>query len=500
MTGMEHNVSQRASGRRTALPLDELRAVLRIADAFLRAIETSVWEVRLAAERLARDARQGHTRGKQELDLTVQKLARFSQTATAFAKVVTSYRLHVTASAFLTRAAAARRLESLHAKNGLRLRMLAEKHGGALLKVGQLLSTRADVLPEPIVTELSHLQDAAPRVPFEIVRSHLETSLGKPIEALFASFDEAPLAAASIGQVHRATLLDGTEVAVKVKRPGIDALVAQDLSLLAVFLDALAPLFPPTDHATIAREVEASVLRELDLGSELLATERARAAFADDENVIVPEVFRAVSSKAVLVTRFVRGTKITDALDALESDDARSQVLGTLIQSYVRMILEHGELHSDPHPGNVLVTDDLKIIFLDFGSVTLIDDATRREYLRLVMAFVANDRDTVVDALHTIGFRTKSGRPDTLLVFADALLGSFAKAQGEAQFPTKEELIAEAKNVIAVAEHDPVLTLPPEFIMIARVFGSISGLFLVHRPKLDVATWILPALGRAMAR
>ena len=160
----------------------------------------------------------------------------------------------------------------------------------------------------------------------------------------------------------------------------------------------------------------------------------------------------------------------------------------------------HGELHSDPHPGNVLVTDDLKIIFLDFGSVTLIDDATRREYLRLVMAFVANDRDTVVDALHTIGFRTKSGRPDTLLVFADALLGSFAKAQGEAQFPTKEELIAEAKNVIAVAEHDPVLTLPPEFIMIARVFGSISGLFLVHRPKLDVATWILPALGRALAR
>jgi ubiquinone biosynthesis protein len=164
------------------------------------------------------------------------------------------------------------------------------------------------------------------------------------------------------------------------------------------------------------------------------------------------------------------------------------------------MILEHGELHSDPHPGNVLVTEAHEIIFLDFGSVTAIPDDVRRAYLRLVMAFVANDRDTVVDALHTIGFRTKSGKPDTLLVFADALLGSFAKAQGEAVFPTKEELIAEAKNVLVVAENDPVTTLPPEFIMIARVFGSISGLFLMHRPKLDVGEWILPALARAMAK
>lgn len=497
---MEHNVSHRASGRKTALPLEELRVVLRIADAFLRAIETSVWEVRLAAERLARDAKRGHARGREELELTMQKLARFSQTATAFAKVVTSYRLHVTASAFLTRAAAARRLETLHGKNGQRLRVLAEKHGGALLKVGQLLSTRADVLPAPIVTELAHLQDAAPRVPFEIVKAEIEASLGRPLDAVFATFDETPIAAASIGQVHRATLLDGAEVAVKVKRPGIDALVAQDLSLLAMFLDALAPMFPPTDHDTIAREVEASVLGELDLASELAATKRAHAAFADDEDVIVPEVFAEASSRGVLVTRFVRGTKITDALDAITDEDARAKVLGTLIRSYVRMILEHGELHADPHPGNVLVTDDHRIIFLDFGSVTTIADDTRRAYLRLVMAFVANDRDTVIEALHTIGFRTKSGRPGTLLVFADALLGSFARAEGEATFPTKDELVAEAKHVMRVAEEDPVVTLPPEFIMIARVFGSISSLFLVHRPKLDVATWILPALARAMAR
>lgn len=474
--------------------------MLRIADAFLRAIETSVWEVRLAAERLARDAKQGHARGKQELDLTVAKLVRFSQTATAFAKVVSSYRLHVTASAFLTRAAAARRLEAVHAKNGKRLRALAEKHGGALLKVGQLLSTRGDVLPEAIVTELAYLQDSAPRIPFELVRTQIEETHGKKLDVLFATFEEEPLAAASIGQVHRATLLDGTEVAVKVKRPGIDALVAQDLSLLAVFLDALAPLFPPTDHATIAREVEASVLSELDLAAELAATMRAAEAFADDPSVIIPEVFPHVSNKSVLVTRFVRGTKITDALTAITDEDARTKVLGTLIRSYVRMILEHGELHSDPHPGNVLVTEAHEIIFLDFGSVTAIPDDVRRAYLRLVMAFVANDRDTVVDALHVIGFRTKSGKPDTLLVFADALLGSFAKAQGEAVFPTKEELVAEAKNVLVVAENDPVLTLPPEFIMIARVFGSISGLFLMHRPKLDVAEWILPALARAMAK
>lgn len=487
---------------------DGQRAALRLIDAFLRSIEGTVWDLRRKAEALTTLTTRSFETVRDEVGDTAAKLTRLSQTGARLSVVATSYRFHTTEAAFLPRNVARRRLEKLHMKNARRLREIAETHGGAFLKVGQLLSARPDILPKSFVDELSVLQDAAPRVPFAEVRAALEAELGGPLESRFSRFDEEPIAAASMGQVHRAVTNDGTDVAVKILRPGIQSLVDQDLVLLGLFVDALAPMFPPTDHPTIVREIRSSVRRELDFMEEAAATIDIGTALAKDPRVVVPEVIAPLSTKQVLVTRFVVGRKITDVLDELavriEAGDAvakerRDHVLGTLLEVFVGQILEDGHFHADPHPGNVLVTEDGKVVLLDFGSTQRLSRETRREYLALLFALTTGDTDGAVQSLATLGFRTKRGRPETLLLFAEALVGSFATSAKEARFPTKEELEEKARAILSAAGSDPVEAIPAEFVMIARVIGTLAGLFTHYRPTVDIASYVLPPLARGMA-
>ncbi|HVH45403.1 MAG TPA: AarF/ABC1/UbiB kinase family protein [Labilithrix sp.] len=474
----------------------------------MKSIESTVWEIRLKVEELSEETTRGFQNAKNDVTETAAQLARLSQTGARLSVVATSYRLHATKAAFLPRGMARRRLERLHAKNARRLREVAESHGGAFLKVGQLLSARPDILPKVFVDELAALQDAAPRVPFEIIRAVLERAIGAGFETWFETFDEEPIAAASMGQVHRATTREGRDVAVKILRPGIGALVEQDLVLLGLFIDALAPMFPPTDHATIVSEIRSSVLRELDFEQEADAAREISAFLADHARVQVPEVLASFSTPEVLTTRFVAGRKITDVLDELavriEAGDAegarrRDEILGTLLEIFMRQILEAGHFHSDPHPGNVLVTDDGDVVLLDFGSTQRLSREIRREYLALVFAFTLGDVDSAVRSLAALGFRTRSGRPETLLCFAEGLIGSFASSAREARFPTKDELETKARAMFAAAESDPVEVIPPEFVMIARVIGTLAGLFSHYRPSVDIPSRVLPSLARGMA-
>lgn len=485
-----------------------MRALLRVLDAMLSAIESTVWDLRLAAEDFARAARHDAGEAKNGLADATNRLARLTATSAALSMVAGSYRLQVTKAAFMPRRHAERSLEALHRKNAERFRIVAEKHGGALLKVGQLLSARPDILPAAYVTELSVLQDAAPRVPFDQARVVLEDELGGTIAELFASFDETPIAAASIGQVHHAVLHDGREVAVKIQRPGIAPLVAQDLDLLELFLEAIAPLLPPTDLPTIARAVRTSVERELDFEAEAADAAFVADALARIPGLIIPRPIGERSSGRVLSTQFVYGRKITDELDelaarVLDGDEIaaarRDAILGTLLECYVTQILEVGTFQADPHPGNLLVTEAGDLVLLDFGSTQSMNATTRRLYLELVMAFVASDSEGVARACGALGFRTRSGRPETLAQFAEMLLGSFAMRAGTASFPTPDELMAEARALLEAATNDPVEVLPEEFIMIARVFGTLAGMFLQYRPTIDVGSRVMPVLLRSFA-
>lgn len=492
-------------------PFEGIRAWLRVADALLVAIENTAWQVRETAGEVAQDGADIATwlRGKKSRAARLPAEAkRLQRTGWMLTKVATSYRLHITKAAFMPRRAAERSLARLHEKNARRFLAVSEECGGGFLKVGQMLSARPDLLPAVWILELSKLQDAAPTVPTELVRKTLEEQLGAPVDELFTRFDDVPLAAASIGQVHRARTLDGREVAVKVQRPGIRALLELDLALLERFVRGLASSLPEADWDTIVASVHDAVVAETDYESELEVMARIGDFFGDHGAVRVPVPVPEHSTDQVLTSTFVDGVKITSRLDELvtqrdEGDEAATakltSIFGQLLEGYVRQILEAGVFQADPHPGNLLIDGDDRLVLLDYGCAQAVTAQARLGYVKLVMAFLASDRDSMAEAFVALGFRTQSGDPETLHRFADAMLREMRAATDDSVvWRSQEELLDEAANLLRAAEGDPVVTLPDDFVMIARVFGTIGGLFLAYRPELDWNQRLLPTLTRAL--
>ncbi|HEY6881069.1 MAG TPA: AarF/UbiB family protein, partial [Polyangiales bacterium] len=371
------------------------------------------------------------------------------------------------------------------------------------LKVGQMLSARPNLLPAAFVRELSKLQDAAPALTFDQVAHAIEHELGKPVEQLFASFERVPLAAASIGQVHRARLHDGREVAVKVQRPGLSELVATDLELLALFVAALAERLPPIDLDTVVRETRAMIWAELDYQREATLTQRAAEFFASDPKIVVPSVVRELSSARVLTTTFMEGEKITLVLDRLRADESREATTALLVrvlEAYVRQALELGFFQADPHPGNLLAREDGTLIVLDFGCTKALDRAQLRTLIDLARAFVAKDADQMAHALAQLGFATLRGTHEGVRRYAQTVLDEVGvvKARG-GDWPSQVEALSQLTVMTRAIESDPVVRLPEEFVMLGRVFGTLSGLFLHYRPDVAAAARILPLVLSALA-
>ncbi|MEY4515267.1 MAG: hypothetical protein RLZZ450_7389, partial [Pseudomonadota bacterium] len=315
----------------------QIKLWLSTIDAVLVAIETTAFSVRSLGGRthaaLYGDPQQqtGATSGgvfaqlraiKAELSAWPQRVTRLTSTGLVLGRVAAGYRLHTTKAAFLSTRRAERSRHKLHKESARRLYQLSVRHGGAFLKLGQMLSARPDLLPEVYVRELSKLQDAAPAISFRHIEHAIEREHGRPLTELFASFDPRPLAAASIGQVHRATLHDGRQVAVKVQRPNVAELVTLDMELLEVFVRALAEGLPPLDYDTIIRETRTMVSAELDYAREAMLTAQLSTYFGNHAHIHVPAVIAELSTPRMLVTAFMPGEKITNVLDRLA--EARS--------------------------------------------------------------------------------------------------------------------------------------------------------------------------------
>ncbi len=502
-----------AFGKAAGRSASGLRAWLLVLDAILRAIEQTAWGAREAfeglVERTLSRLRLIEAEAERQADAVAawpERLSRLVATGWMLTQVATSYRLHLTRAAFLPRRTADALLDRLHAKNARKFRETSEAQGGAFLKVGQLLSARPDLLPACYVTELSKLQDAAPPLPFAVARAVIEEDLGAPLEELFERFDEEPIAAASIGQVHRARTRDGVDVAVKVQRPGIAGVLEADMQLLLIFLDSMKPILPPTDFDTIASEIITMVRSEVDYRAEAVHAATIASALASMPGFRVPRPVAKLCTDRVLTTELVDGRKITLVLDQLASkgDEAArarmGEIVGTLLECYVRQILILGHFHADPHPGNILVMGDDTVVLLDFGATRTMAPEARKDYLRLVQAFLVGDRDGMAGAFAALGFRTRSGRADTLHAFAEVMLSELrARGAGEAREINADTILEEAARLMQAATDDPVERLPDEFIMIARVFGSLGGLFMHYQPDVDLGKHLFPVLFEAMA-
>jgi ubiquinone biosynthesis protein len=467
-------------------------------DEVVNGIEEAVWEIRGIADQ-AVDLWMS-------LEGEVPRLARLGRTGWVLGQVASSYRLHGTRSAFLSSQGAAEALAALHARNARRFYELSTLHGGAFLKVAQLLSARPDLLPDVWIDQLSTLQDAAPPVCFGEIRRVVETDLGKPLEELFERFEEGPVAAASIGQVHRAVAPDGRAAAVKVQRPGISALIAMDMDLLETALAGIRSMLPPTDYDTITAEVREMVEGELDYRTEARMMEQLADFFEPIPGILVPRTFPSLCSGRVLTSALAPGRKITAVLDELARDRdggdreaARrlSRILGLVLEAYARQVLQAGVFQADPHPGNLLVTERDEIVLLDFGCTKVLPPGTRRGYLALMRALIRGEREAVVRLLGDLGFATRSGDPETLLQFSETLLSQFLEAIESGQrsrWLSQGELLARAGELLETAQRDPVIRVPAEFVMLSRVFGVLGGLFHHYRPEIDYARHLAPVL------
>lgn len=287
------------------------------------------------------------------------------------------------------------------------VRMALEELGTVAIKLGQMLSTRHDIVPPAYQRELAALQDAVPSAPVAAIREVVAAELERPIESVYATFDETPLATASIGQVHAATLADGTEVVVKVRRPGVVAQVNADLTLLMHLAQQASKhleIAERYDIEGLITEFARTLHGELNYRREGRNVERFARNFADDDRVIIPKVYREATAEGVLTLSRLHGIKVSDIRALAATSYDCSEIAERAARIVLRMVFEHGFYHADPHPGNFLIMEGGAIGLLDFGMVGSVSSRLQRQLAAAVIAVAMRDTERLVDSLLDLGF------------------------------------------------------------------------------------------------
>jgi ubiquinone biosynthesis protein len=303
-----------------------------------------------------------------------------------------------------------------------------ESLGPTFVKLGQLLSTRADLLPDPHIEALSRLQDDVDPVPFEAIREVVEQELGARLSNVFDRFDESPIASASLGQVHHAVLRDGREVAVKIQRPGIRETVARDLEVLhgvARMLDDHTDVGERYHFDEMIDEFERSLIRELDYRREAMSLEELGRNLATFDRLTVPEPVKGLTTTRVLTMDHVEGTKVTELSGLAQLDVDGHELVDELFRAYMQQMLSDGFVHADPHPGNVLLTADHRLALIDVGMVVRLEPATREKMLRLLLAVAEGEGDTAADVALAMGRPTSFFDEEAFRRDVSALVGSY---------------------------------------------------------------------------
>ena len=287
-----------------------------------------------------------------------------------------------------------------------RLRLALEELGPSFIKLGQLLSLRADLIPMAYVEELRKLQDRVPPIPFADIRQTIETELTRPLGDFWVSLDETAVAAASVAQVHLGRLLDGTPVAVKVIRPGIAKKIREDIALMYYFASKLErhfEFFRIVGALNVVREFERTIFRELDMFIEAGSIEKFATNFAGSHEIVIPRAYWEITTRSVLVMSYMDGIKVDEvaALRAAGIDPKRIARIG--LRSLSRQLMEFGFFHADPHPANTIVLPDGRVSLVDFGITGYLDEETMRQVAYLFLGYAERDYDMVMDALLDAG-------------------------------------------------------------------------------------------------
>ncbi len=383
-----------------------------------------------------------------------------------------------------------------HSWSAGRLYDLAVTHKGLLIKFGQMIGSRPDMVPDPYVDVLSRLQDQVPPRSFRTIKRAVERELERPLTDVFSEFAETPIASASLAQVHRATLKDGRIVAVKVQYPGIQEIVENDLANIRFLLRILNTFERNLDFTPLIEEISHNVPLELDFINEGHNAELIASNFEGREEIIVPKIVWEYTTQRVLTMEYIGGIKITD-VPAIQAAGIDPQEVAQLVSNtFCEMIYLHGMFHADPHPGNLFVQpperagDSPKLVLLDFGLCRKLDDRFRIGYSRLVEAMLTWNLPGMVQAFQDLGVKVR--RPDDPTTYLE-IGRSFMESSRPGRGFVDPDLVAEANQRVARAVRaNPIVDIPREMLLIMRVVGLLSGLGKHLDSRIDVANTILP--------
>ena len=365
----------------------------------------------------------------------------------------------------------------------VRVRLAIEELGPTYIKMGQILSTRPDLVPVDFIRELARLQDKVPAFAFSEVTRIIREETGRPADMLFDSLDPEPLASASIGQVHRARLKDGEAVAVKVQRPGIRKIVEVDLEIMLHLATLAERHIEELAHhrpVKIVEEFARSIEKEMDYTLEATSMERVARSFLLDETVYIPKVYREATTERVLTTEFVNGIKVS-LLERLDENGCDRQLITRRgADILLTQIFEHGFFHADPHPGNLFVLPNNLICLLDFGMMGTVDRHTREAFVELVDAVVSRDASRTTQVMLKLTLWEEE--PDLRQLGKDV-----ADFMGEHLYkPLRDIQIGKLLHHLLELTALHGLRIPPELFLMMKALSTVEGVGLMLDPDFDM--------------
>ncbi len=371
---------------------------------------------------------------------------------------------------------AQRDMAPIHQRNADQIFHTAVTMRGMLVKMCQVVGTRSDMFPPQYVKTLSQCHDRLPPRDFDTIRRVIEEDFGRPIDEIFSEFSPSAVAAASLAQVHRARLLDGSGVAVKVQYPDIEHIIRTDLTA-SRRVAAIYQRFDanPLDFLPLLDELQRHLKMELDFRREAQSAERVRSFFADDPTVRIPTILHHLCTRRVITMEFVEGVKVNDR-EALERAGIDySDLMVRLMRIFNRMILAHGFFHADPHPGNILVNRSPrgKALFtlLDFGLAKELPEGFGLGIFELMFSMMTFNESAMLRAFRELGFETKTGDESTLLTIARRMIARSDTGAFQGEFT--EDMTDEMFEAI---RENPVVKVPIDFVLVARAFALLSGI------------------------
>lgn len=395
-------------------------------------------------------------------------------------------------------------LPRINRRNAGRIKEVILQVRGLFIKVGQLVSLLANFLPKDFRDELEELQDRVPPAPWQGVRRHLESEWRRAPEEVLSEIDSEALAAASLAQVHRAVLKDGSLVAVKVQHENIERLARLDLATIRRVIRIASFFTGIRGLDGLLEEITSMIQEELDFRREADHIQQIGGHLEGLSGVEAVEVIPELSTSRVLVTRFVEGVRVTD-LAALEARGIDRQALAArVLDAYCRMILIDGIYHADPHPGNLLVTEDGTLVFLDFGAVGRVSKAMKEGLPKLLEALLRRDRQEVLRALSSMGFVQRQGGDEVAQRMIDYLYSRFLEDLEfeswnlkDVQFDLgmKAEMFADLRRLdLALGELTAAFQIPQEWILLARTQVLLLGVCTTVDPDMRPVKILQPFL------